>query len=55
MTSCSKTPYTQARAYELKRRREHENRSLVLRVYFCGVCGHWHLTSQPDRFRKESA
>ncbi len=50
---CTKKPYSKARAYDLKRRRERENHSLVLRVYFCTHCGHWHLTSREDKFRPE--
>lgn len=53
--TCTKPPYTEARAYYLKRRREREDRSLVLRVYYCPECGHHHLTSKPDRFKREEA
>ena len=55
--TCQKPPYTQQRAYYLKRRREREDPGLrgTLRVYYCPRCGHHHLTSTPDRFRKEKA
>ena len=52
---CSQHPYSRARAYELKQRREKANHTLVLRVYFCPECGKYHLTSKPDRFKREEA
>lgn len=53
MGFCSKTPYSHSRALELQRRRERENKTLVLRVYFCSHCGYWHLTSKEDRFKSK--
>lgn len=53
--TCTKPPYSHARAIVLARRREREVRGLVLRVYYCTDCGYWHLTSKEDRFRKREA
>jgi hypothetical protein len=50
---CTKHPYSQARAFELKRRREHEVRGLELRPYYCIYCGYWHLTSQEYQENKK--
>lgn len=55
--TCHKHPYTRARAYEVIRRVEHERPHTkgTLRPYFCPACGKWHLTKQPDRFKREEA
>lgn len=53
---CTKNKYSSesmARAVAHKRMRD--NRTIILRPYFCGRCGHWHITKQPDRNRGEVA
>ena len=52
MTCEGKCSYSHARALEIKRRRERENKTPQLREYFCNKCGHWHLTSREDFFRE---
>ena len=55
MTPCPKSAYpSEARAREVAHKRMRDNRTLVLRAYYCGRCGHWHITKRPDRFGKES-
>ena len=46
-----KQKYSHSRALHLKRRREHENKTLQLRAYYCTRCGYWHLTSREDIFK----
>ena len=56
MTRCQfKDQYpSRTRAEKVIHQRERENPTLrdTLRPYICGVCGHWHLTSQEDRNAK---
>lgn len=50
---CHKHSYpSQSGALAHAKRRMKENRHLELRVYLCNKCGHWHMTSKEDRFRK---
>lgn len=35
------------------KKRCRQNPTLFLRSYYCKECGGWHLTHQPDRFRKD--
>ena len=46
---------SESRAREVAHKRMRDNKTLVLRPYFCGRCGHWHITGQPDRFKREDA
>jgi hypothetical protein len=49
---CGKLPYkSESIARQLAHRRMKENRTVILRPYFCNRCGHWHITHQEDRFR----
>ena len=48
-----KKKYSHAQALAMKRRREHENKTLQLRPYYCNRCGFWHLTSREDIFKPE--
>jgi hypothetical protein len=49
--TCSKPPYSHARAIYLAARRSREVPTLAgtLRPYYCDACGYWHLSSSPDR------
>jgi|GEM_PF-3822717 len=50
MTLCSqKKGYPSQRMAEtVKRKRERDNRTIVLRTYLCPDFGRWHLTSRPE-------
>lgn len=51
---CEKNAYpSRSRALKVARHRMHDDHTLILRVYLCKRCGHWHLTHQPDRFRPD--
>lgn len=49
---CGKNSYpSRSFALDVIRKRMRDNHTVVLREYLCKRCGHWHITSQVDRFK----
>ena len=56
MSDCNKSEYpSESRAREVAHKRMRDNKTVILRPYFCGKCGHWHITKSVDRFGRQEA
>lgn len=54
MSPCTKNGYkSEAFARKIAKRRMRDDHTIELRVYRCQTCGLWHLTHQPNKFRRD--